>query len=202
MCHFLKPQNFSYPDSAMSNLDMHFRYITPLLVAMPMLFSAGTAWGCLMDAPLVGEEDLKYPPANAIAFKAVITKIIFYDDLDRGKPRSGFQLKLKITKVYQGANLGDTIAINYGGCHNLPGKQGSVINVLALPSKEESWYAPQFWYRSNDPQNKRECAEGNTYYGYKNYSDRTFIPDEKGEAYGCFSGHLIPLGYDPRKLKQ
>jgi hypothetical protein len=182
---------------------MRFDYITSLLIAIPILFSAGNAWGCLGDASLPSEEDLKYPPADTIAFKAVITKISSHGDLDRGKPHSGFQIKLKITKVYQGANLGDTIAINYGGCHNLPGKQGSEINVLALPSKQEGWYAPQFWYRSNDPRNKKMCNDETIYYyGYKNYSDRTFTPNEKGEAYACFSGHLIPLGYDPRKLKK
>jgi hypothetical protein len=130
---------------------MRFHFITPLFVAMPIFVSAGTAWGCLTDAPLVSEEDLKYPPADMIAFKAVITQISSPGDLDRGKPHGGFQLKLKITKVYQGTKLGDTITINYGGCHNLLGKQDSVINVLALPSKKEGWYAPQFWLRSNDP---------------------------------------------------
>jgi hypothetical protein len=180
---------------------MHFRYIAPLLVATAILFSAGTAWGCLGDAPLVSEEDLKYPPVDTIAFKAVIEKISSHGDLDRGKPHSGFQLNLKITKVYQGANLGDTIVINYGGCHNLPGKQGSVINILALPSKKEGWYAPQFWERRNDPRKKREYNNDDAlYYGYK-YSNHAFTPDEKGEAYGCFRRHLIPLGF-PRKLKQ
>jgi hypothetical protein len=182
---------------------MRFHFITSLLVAIPILFSTGTAWGCRGDAPFVEEEDLKYPPANTIAFKAVITKISSHGDLDRGKPHGGFQLQLKITKVYQGNNLGDSIAINYGGCHNLPGKKGSIINVLALPSKEEGWYAPQFWRRSNDPDGKRECKSNTPYYyGYRN-SDRTFTPDEKGEAYLCTGdGHLIPLGYDPRKLKK
>jgi hypothetical protein len=135
---------------------MHFHYITSLLVTIPILFSAGTAWGCPGDAALPSAEDLKYPPANMIAFKAVITAISSHGDLDRGKPHGGFQLKLKITKIYQGANLGDTIVINYGGCHNLPGKQGSEINVLALPSKKEGWYAPQFWQRNNNPRSKRE----------------------------------------------
>jgi hypothetical protein len=180
---------------------MRFYYITPLLVAVPILFSTGNAWGCLGDAPLVSEEDLNHPPANTIAFKALITKISSRGDLDQGKPHSGFQLKLKIIRIYQGAKLGDTISINYGVCHNLPGKQGSVINVLALPSKEKGWYAPQFWYRSNDPRNKTECNTG-TYYGSYNYDNHTFTPNQKGEAYGCFSGHLIPLGYDPRKLKK
>jgi len=130
---------------------MRFQFITSLIVSIPILFAAENAWGCRTDAPFVTEEDLKYPPADTIAFKAVITKISDRGDLDRGKPHGGFQLKLKITKVYQGASLGDTIAINYGGCHNLPGKQGSVINVLALPSKQKGWYAPQFWYRSSEP---------------------------------------------------
>jgi hypothetical protein len=183
-------------------LDMRFHYITPLLIAIPVLFSAGAAWGCLGDAPLVSEEDLKYPPADTIAFKAVIEKISSHGDLDRGKPHSGFQLNLKITKVYQGANLGDTISINYGGCHNLPGKQGSVVNVLALLSKKEGWYAPQFWERSNDPRNKREYNDDDAlYYGYK-YSNPAFTPNEKGEAYACYDGYLIRLGYDPRKLKK
>jgi hypothetical protein len=192
---------------------VRFRYITSLLiVTIPLFFSSENAWGCLGSAQPVGEEDLKYPPADTIAFKGVITKISSRGDLDRGMPHSGFQLNLQITKVYQGTNLGDTISINYGGCHNLPGKQGSVINVLALPSRQEwyvpqfwykSWYAPQSWYRSNDPNNKRECTtDGKYYYGYKNYGNRTFTPDEKGKAYVCASGHLILLGGDPRKLKR
>jgi hypothetical protein len=138
---------------------MSFRYITPLFVAVSLLFSAGTAWGCLADADSPNEEDLKYPPAKMIAFKAVITKISSRGDLDLGKPHSGFQLNLKITKVYQGAKLGGSIVINYGGCHNLPGEQGSEINVLALPSKQEGWYAPQFWQRHNNPVKKRKKRE-------------------------------------------
>jgi hypothetical protein len=181
---------------------MRCHYITPLLVAIPMLFSAGTAWGCPAVADSPREEDLQYPPANSIAFKGEIEKISSHGDL-RGMPHRGFQITLKITKAYQGAKLGDSIVVSYGGCHNLPGKQGSVINVLALPNKKEGWYAPQFWYRSNDPRNKRMCDDDIFYYyGYKNYQDWTFTPDEKGEAYGCFNGHLIPLGLDPRKLKQ
>jgi hypothetical protein len=140
---------------------MRFKYITSLLIAIPILFSAENAWGCLMDGALPNEEDLQYPPANMIAFKAVITKISHQGNLDRGKPHGGFQLKLKITEVYQGDNLGDTISINYGGCHNLPGKQGDEISVLALSSKRQGWYAPQFWKRGNNPlkknpQRKRE----------------------------------------------
>ncbi len=125
------------------------RYITSLLVCIPILFSAGIAKACRTDAPLVSEADLKNPPANMIAFKAIIKEINSNGDLDRGKPHGGFQLKLKITKLYRGDNLGNTIVINYGGCHNLPGKTGSLINVLALPSQKQGWYAPQFWKRSN-----------------------------------------------------
>jgi hypothetical protein len=132
------------------NRSMRPHCITPLLFFIPILFSVGVARGCRTDAPLVNEIDLKYPPADMIAFKATITKISSHGDLDRGKPHGGFQLKLKIIKVYQGANLGNTIVINYGGCHNLPGKKGSAINVLALLSNKEGWYAPQFWNRSND----------------------------------------------------
>jgi hypothetical protein len=128
--------------------------IASLLVFISILFSAEIARGCRSDAPLVTEADLKYPPANMIAFKAVIKKISSNGDLDQGKPHGGFQLKLKITKLYQGTNFGNTIVINYGGCHNLPGKPESLINVLALPSKKQGWYAPQFWQRSNDPNNK------------------------------------------------
>jgi hypothetical protein len=96
-----------------------------------------------------------------VAFKGSITKISSYGDLDRGFPHSGFQLKLKITEVYQGNKLGDIITINYGGCHNLPGKQGDEINVLALYSKKAGWRAPQFWNRGSNslkknPQKKRE----------------------------------------------
>jgi hypothetical protein len=135
---------------------MRFHFITPLLVAIALFCSAETAWGCPGDAPLPSEEDLQYPPADTIAFQGVITKITAYSDLSLGKPHAGFQLKLKITKVYQGTKLGDTIAINYGGCHRLPGKQGSVISVLALPSKK-GWYAPSRWNISNnDPRRKRE----------------------------------------------
>jgi hypothetical protein len=135
---------------------MRFHYITSLLVVIPMLFSTENAWSCITGASLPREEDLQYPPADTIAFKAVVTKISSHGDLDGGIPHGGFQLKLKITKVYQGANLGNTIVINYGSCHNLPGKQGSVINVLALLSKKEGWYAPDYWQRSNSPRKKRE----------------------------------------------
>jgi hypothetical protein len=133
---------------------MRSHYIASLLVFISILFSAEIARSCRSDAPLVTEADLKYPPANMIAFKAIIKKISSNGDLDQGKPHGGFQLKLKITKLYQGNNLGTTIVINYGGCHNLPGKLGSLINVLALPSKKQGWYAPQFWQRSSDPNNK------------------------------------------------
>jgi hypothetical protein len=135
---------------------MRFRYITSLLIVIPILFSAGNAWSCITDASLPSEEDLRYPPDNAISFRAVITKISAHGRIDRGKPHGGFQLKLEITNAYQGVNLGDTIVVNYGGCHNLPGEQGSVISVLALPSKQEGWQAPAHWQRSDNPlQTKR-----------------------------------------------
>jgi hypothetical protein len=133
---------------------MRFHYINPLLVAIPLLFSTGNVWGCIIPGIYPVEEALQYPPADMIAFKGVITKISSQGDLDRGFPHSGFQLNLKITKIYQGANLGDTIKINYGGCNKLPGKQGSVINVLALPSKQEGWFAPSKW-RNNNPRYKK-----------------------------------------------
>jgi hypothetical protein len=121
-----------------------------------LIGSTETAWGCPGDARLPSEEDLQYPPADSISFKGVITKITTYSDLSLGKPHAGFQLKLNITKVYQGVKLGDAISINYEGCHRLPGKQGGVINVLALPSKK-GWYAPSRWDSSNnDPRRKRE----------------------------------------------
>ena len=85
---------------------MRSYYITPVLVFIPILLSARIASGCRSDAPLVTDADLKYPPANMIAFKAIIKKISSNGDLDRGKPHGGFQLKLKINKVYQGSNLG------------------------------------------------------------------------------------------------
>jgi hypothetical protein len=135
---------------------MRFHYIMPILVTIPLLLSAGNTWGCITDGGLPIEEDLQYPPAYMIAFKAVITKIRSHGNLDQGKPHGGFQLNLKITNVYQGTNLGDTIIINYGGCHNLPGKQGDEINVLALHDKREGWYAPQFWKRGNKLIRKRE----------------------------------------------
>lgn len=135
---------------------MRLHYITPLLVAVPMLFSAGNAWGCLTPGQLPHEIDLQYPPVGTIAFKGVIIKTTTYGNLNEGLPHGGFQLMLKITKVYQGNKLGDTIAINYGGCHLLPGKQDSEINVLALYSKKEGWYAPQFWKRSYNLIKKRE----------------------------------------------
>jgi hypothetical protein len=128
---------------------MRSHYITSLLVFIPILFFAESACGCRTDAPLVSDKDLKHPPANMIAFKASIAKITSNGDLDQGKPHGGFQLKLRITKIYQGVNLGNTIVVNYGGCHNLPGKIGNSINVLALSNKEKGWYAPQFWQRSN-----------------------------------------------------
>jgi hypothetical protein len=135
---------------------MRFHYITPLLIAIPLLCSTGNAWGCLMAGQLPRETDLQYPPVGMIAFKGVITKTITYGNLNEGLPHDGFQLELKITKVYQGNKLGDTITINYGGCHMLPGKKGNEISVLALSSKKEGWYAPQFWKRSNNLIKKRE----------------------------------------------
>lgn len=135
---------------------MRFRYITPLLITISLLFSAKNAWSCITDGNLPTEEDLQYPSAQMISFKAVITKISSLSGLDWGEPPGGFQLSLKITNVYQGANLGNTIMIDYGGCHNLPGKQGDEINVLALSNKKGGWYAPQFWERSNKPIKKRE----------------------------------------------
>jgi hypothetical protein len=133
---------------------MRFDYGTPLLVAIPILFSAGNAWSCLAPGSFPNEEDLQYPPANMIAFKGVITKISSHGDLDQGLPHSGFQLKLKITKVYRGDKLGDVITINYGGCHSLPYQQGNEISVLALPSDKGGWYGPQFWERSGNPPKK------------------------------------------------
>ncbi len=105
-----------------------------------------------MDTPLVSDEDLKYPPAHMIAFKAIIEKVTSSDSLGKRKPHGGFHLELKITEIYQGVNLGNTIVISYGGCHSLPGGTGSLINVLALSNKERGWYAPQFWRRNNGAQ--------------------------------------------------
>ena len=182
---------------------MYSRFLL-LLVSMFLLFSEN-AWGCLTDAALPRDQDMKYPSDHTIAFKGVIEKISSHGDLDQGKPHGGFQLKLKITKVFQGVNLGNSILINYGGCHNLPGKQGDVINVLALHDKKDGWYAPDFWTRSNDPRNKdrpSSCKKGTIVYGTI-FSDRTIHSDRNGDAFMCIDkGKLIPLGYDPRKLKK
>jgi hypothetical protein len=65
------------------------------------------------------------------------------------KPHPGFLFYLKILSVAQGkVSTGSTIIINYGGCHNYPGKVGSVIYALALKDRQRGWYAPQFWKRS------------------------------------------------------
>jgi hypothetical protein len=138
------------------DLDMRFPHITPFLIATPILFSGANTWGCPAPGQLPRETDLQYPPVDMIAFKGIITKTITYGNLNEGLPHGGFQLTLKITKVYQGNKLGDTIAINYGGCHLLPGKQGSEINVLARFNQKEGWSAPQFWKSSNKPITKRE----------------------------------------------
>jgi hypothetical protein len=180
---------------------MHLRYIMALVSTIAML-TAGNAWGCRTDAPPVADADLQYPPANTIAFTGMITKISTRGAVG-AKPHGGFELELKIIKTFQGSNLGDTIAISYGSCHNLPGKQGEVVNVLALKDKQRGWYAPQFWRRSNDPRNfqKAACVNDTTVYGDL-ASDRTFTPNQQGKAYFCVKGDLIPLGYDPRKLKK
>jgi hypothetical protein len=127
------------------------RLIFPLLISVSLLFITHASWACLGDAPFVTEEDLKSPPANMIALTAVITSVHSKGDMHLGKPHGGFHLTLKVTKVYQGSNLGESLTVSYGGCHNLPGKQGSEVNVLALPSKDRGWYAPQFWSRSKKP---------------------------------------------------
>jgi hypothetical protein len=127
---------------------MKFRRVSVAIAAS--LLTTGNAWACPMDAPPVTAEDLKYPPAKMIAFSGIITKITTTGLLG-AKPHGGFQLRLKVVKVFQGGQLGQNISIAYGGCHNLPGSKGSKVNVLALPDQKGGWYAPQFWRRSNSP---------------------------------------------------
>ena len=136
---------------------MRFHYVTPLLIAIPLLCSAENVWGCLGIVGLPQEIDIQYPPADMVSFQGVIRKVSSLVNPNRGFPHSGFQLELKITRVYQGDKLGDIITINYGGCHELPEKAGSEINVLArFNKKKEGWYAPQSWKRSNKSIKKRE----------------------------------------------
>jgi hypothetical protein len=128
-------------------LEMQMIIRTIALLATASILAAGNAIACLGDAPPVTDKDLQYPPANMAAFRAKITKIVNRGSLDGGKPHGGFELKLKIIQVFQGRDLGETIAVSYGGCHNLPGKQGEEVNVLALKDRNKGWYAPQFWRR-------------------------------------------------------
>jgi hypothetical protein len=123
---------------------MKFCY-TALAFSATLLIS-NNAWGCLSDVPPVTVEDLQYPPAKMIAFSGLITKVTIPQPLG-AKPHGGFQLRLKVVQVFQGVQLGNSITVLYGNCHNLPGKKGDKINVLALPNQKGGWYAPQFWQR-------------------------------------------------------
>jgi hypothetical protein len=65
------------------------------------------------------------------------------------KPHPGFLVHLKILSVTQGqVSTGATVIINYGGCHNYPGRVGDVIYALARRDRQGGWYVPQFWKRS------------------------------------------------------
>lgn len=79
-----------------------------------------------------------------IAFQGIIEKSSAKGST-KAKPHDGFILTLKISKVFKGTNLGSTVNVIYGPCHNMPGAIGEKINVLALPEKAGGWYAPQFW---------------------------------------------------------
>jgi hypothetical protein len=128
------------------------------LITIGVLLTPAVAKACPMDAPQVREADILRPPANMLAMKGQIMKILPLGTLKVSppsvnfplgyitKPHPGFLVYLKILSTTQGkVSTGSTMIINYGGCHDYPGKVGDVIYALALQDKQGGWYAPQFW---------------------------------------------------------
>lgn len=127
-------------------LSMRFYAVLMLFLAFALQCIHADVWGCFMDVPAVSDKDLANAPEEMAAFQAIITKITPDGVKTQVKPHKGFQLELKIVKVFQGNNLSGLVTVRYEGCHNLPGKVGDVINVLASQDKEGGWNAPQFWH--------------------------------------------------------
>jgi hypothetical protein len=115
---------------------------TYLLGAGLAIIWGASAHACPMVTPSVGLEDVTRAPENMIAVQAVITKIDSEGDMS-SMPHQGFEVQLKVKKIFQGSVSKD-ISIAYGPCHHLPGKVGDVIYALALKG-DDGWYAPQFW---------------------------------------------------------
>jgi len=170
--------------------------ITILCIAL-VQFSLD-AYACQGMTAHPTKKDMKYPPDGMMAFSGIIEEIKENGSIDR-VPHRGFSILFSVEKIYQGKKVGSSLNVNFGPCHDLPGTIGDSVYVLALPGKERGWYAPQFWKRSNEKKTV-ECIDGNTYYGFRK-SDSSFVEDTSGEAYLCTSGNLIPLGFDPRKVK-
>jgi hypothetical protein len=115
--------------------------------SVAFIITAPAAQACLMDAPQVTQEDVANAPEGMVAVQAVITAIEPLGDLSI-KPHGGFVLDFDTKKNFQG-EVEANFSVQYGGCHNLPGKVGDVIYVLALKDVRGDWYAPQFWHLRN-----------------------------------------------------
>ena len=128
---------------------MRSRKIFPLLLCVGLfLLLSNYAKACLMVAPVVTEQDIQHPPKNMIAFSGEIIDIKLNGRIDQ-IPHDGFEIKFKPTIVRQGIiSTDNVITVAFGPCHQMPGKAGDTIPVLALPDKAGGWYAPQFWDRS------------------------------------------------------
>lgn len=120
-------------------------YGISLLLILGIVLFAPQTWACRVDPPQVQETDIQHPPEGMLSLKGQIIKINTRGALHI-KPHNGFSVELKIIAIYQGDLTSNTVTIKFGPCHNLPGKVGDIIPVLALKN-EEGWYAPQFWSR-------------------------------------------------------
>jgi hypothetical protein len=104
-----------------------------------------------MDTPPVTQDDLLNPPVEMLAIEGEIVSIVPLGQLGP-KPHSGFNVKFRVVKVYQGDYKEKYITIEFGPCHNSPGNAKSIVPVLAIKSKDSKsaaeWYAPQFWNRT------------------------------------------------------
>lgn len=118
--------------------------LRPFILLLLCLFAAAPAWSCPMDVPQVTENDLLHAPPEMLAVRAQIVKSEAPFFLG-GKPHDGFTLTFKAVKIYQGEIQADTFTVSYGGCHNLPGRTGDTVSVLAIKDKDGNWYAPQHW---------------------------------------------------------
>ncbi|MCI5059899.1 MAG: hypothetical protein MRY79_02380 [Alphaproteobacteria bacterium] len=125
----------------------------PILMLALLLIPVPYAQACLMDVPLVTEEDvvhvIPHPTLDGvISVKGIIKRITYEGKLDV-KPHNGFTIQLKIIKNYHNETVGDVITVRYGACHNLPGAEGDLIYAIAYADKGGNLYAPQFWQRDD-----------------------------------------------------